>query len=67
MPVSFERDIRPMFRHTDIDHMNKHKVPLDHCTNMSDRSSDHGNARAVEHSLTTNPCLPMALTGAMSS
>jgi hypothetical protein len=26
MPVSFERDIRPLFRQIDIDHMNKHNV-----------------------------------------
>jgi hypothetical protein len=25
MPVSFERDIRPLFRQIDIEHMNKHK------------------------------------------
>ena len=32
MPVSFERDIRPLFRQIDIDHMNKHNVLLDNYT-----------------------------------
>ena len=36
MPVSFESDIRPLFRQIDIDHMNKHKVLLDNYTYMSD-------------------------------
>jgi hypothetical protein len=35
MPVSFERDIRPMSRQIDIDNMNKHKVLLDIHTYMS--------------------------------
>jgi hypothetical protein len=51
MPVSFERDIRPLFRQIDIDHMKKHNVLLDDYTYMSDPSSDHGHAQAVESSL----------------
>ncbi|HWZ78324.1 MAG TPA: hypothetical protein VNX87_17405 [Candidatus Sulfotelmatobacter sp.] len=39
MPVSFERDIRPLFRQIDIDHMNKHDVLLDNYTYMSDPST----------------------------
>jgi hypothetical protein len=51
MPVSFERDIRPLFRQIDIDHMNKHRILLDNYTYMSDASNDHGNAQAVEDTL----------------
>jgi hypothetical protein len=51
MPVSFGKDIRPLFRQIDIDHMNKHNVLLDNYTYMSDPSNDHGNARAVEDTL----------------
>jgi hypothetical protein len=51
MPVSFERDIRPLFRQIDIEHMSKHGVLLDNYTYMSDPSNDHGNAQAVEDTL----------------
>jgi hypothetical protein len=51
MPVSFERDIQPLFRQIDIEHMNKHNVLLDNYTYMSDPSNDHSNAQAVEDSL----------------
>ena len=51
MPVSFERDIKPLFRQIDIDHMNKHRILLDNYTYMSDASNDHGNAQAVEDTL----------------
>ncbi|MGO8986586.1 MAG: hypothetical protein ACLQFM_17525 [Terriglobales bacterium] len=51
MPVSFVRDILPMFRPIDIEHMSKHKILLDDYTYMSDPSADHGNAQAVEDSL----------------
>jgi len=63
MPVSFESDIRPLFRQIDIDHMNKHNVLhkhnvlLDNYTYMSDPSNDHGNAQAVEDSL-ANQSMP---------
>ena len=57
MPVSFERDIRPLFRQIDIDHMNKHHVLLDDYAYMSDPSNDHGNAKAVEDTL-TNQSMP---------
>ena len=57
MPVSFERDIRPLFRQIDIDHMNKHDVLLDNYTYMSDPSNDYGNAQRVEDSL-TNQSMP---------
>jgi hypothetical protein len=51
MPVSFARDIVPMFRPIDVEHMNKHKILLDDYTYMSDPSGDHGNAQAVEDTL----------------
>ena len=51
MPVSFEKDIRPLFRQIDIDHMNKHKILLDNYEYMSDPSNDHRNAQAVEDTL----------------
>ncbi|MFZ0299999.1 MAG: hypothetical protein WAM13_16725 [Candidatus Sulfotelmatobacter sp.] len=57
MPVSFERDIRRLFRQVDIEHMNKHKVLLDNFAYMANPSNDHGNAQAVEDSL-TNKSMP---------
>jgi hypothetical protein len=57
MPVSFARDIVPMFRPIDVEHMNKHTILLDDYTYMSDPSNDHGNARAVEETL-VNQSMP---------
>jgi hypothetical protein len=51
MPVSFARDILPMFRPIDIEHMSKHNILLDDYTYMSDPSRDHGNAQDVEVTL----------------
>jgi hypothetical protein len=51
MAISFARDIKPMFRPIDIEHMSKHKILLDDYTYMSNPSGDHGNARAVEDTL----------------
>jgi hypothetical protein len=51
MPISFARDILPMFRPIDIEHMRKHKILLDDYAYMSDASRDHGNAQAVEDTL----------------
>jgi hypothetical protein len=51
MPVSFARDIRPMFRPIDVEHMSKHHILLDDYTYMSDPASDHRNAQQVEDSL----------------
>jgi hypothetical protein len=51
MPVSFARDIRPMFRPIDVEHMKRYKVLLDDYAYMSDPSRDHGNAQAVEDTL----------------
>jgi hypothetical protein len=57
MRVSFESDIRPLFRQIDFDHMNKHNVLLDNYTYMSDPSNDLGNAQDVEDGL-TNQSMP---------
>jgi hypothetical protein len=51
MPVSFARDIVPLFRLIDVEHMSKHKILLDDYTYMSDPSNDHGNAQDVEDTL----------------
>jgi hypothetical protein len=51
MPISFARDILPMFRPIDIEHMSKYKILLDDYTYMSEPSRDHGNAQDVEDSL----------------
>ena len=58
MPVSFEKDIRRLFRQIDIEHINKHNVLLDNYTYMSDPSNDHRNAQAVEDSLTQKSMPP---------
>ena len=46
--VSFERDIKPLFREIDLDHMTPMGVPLDDYSYMSDPS----NAQAVYEYLT---------------
>jgi hypothetical protein len=51
MPVSFEKDIKPMFRPIDIEHMKRYKVPLDDYAYMSDSANDHGHANSVEETL----------------
>jgi hypothetical protein len=51
MPVSFARDILPMFRPIDIEHMGKHNILLGDYTYMSDPARDHGNAQSVEDTL----------------
>jgi hypothetical protein len=51
MPVSFARDIRPLFRLVDVEHMKRYKVLLDDYAYMSDPARDHGNAQAVEDTL----------------
>jgi hypothetical protein len=51
MAVSFARDIRPMFRPIDVEHMKRYKVLLDDYAYMSDPARDYGNAQAVEDTL----------------
>jgi hypothetical protein len=57
MPISFERDIKPLFREIDVEHMKRYDIPLDDYAYMSDPSNDHGNAQAVEDSL-ANKSMP---------
>ena len=45
--VSFIRDIRPLFRPIDIEHMRPFRVLLDDYSYMSDPADDHAHARAV--------------------
>jgi hypothetical protein len=51
MLVSFSKDIKPMFRKIDIDHMKKHGVNLDDHQYMSDPANSYANAEAVQRSL----------------
>jgi len=47
MPVSFSKDIRPLFRPVDIDHMRPMNVLLDDYAYMSDPTDDHKSALDV--------------------
>ena len=47
MPVSFSKDIKPLFRPIDIDHMKDYGVSLDDYQYMSDPADNHANAQAV--------------------
>jgi hypothetical protein len=58
MAVSFEKDIKALFRTIDVDHMSKHGVFLDNYAYMSDPSNDHGHARDVENTLTNHSMPP---------
>jgi hypothetical protein len=51
MPVSFSKDVKPMFREVDIDHMKVHRVHLDDFQYMSDATNNYANAKAVQASL----------------
>ena len=51
MPVSFSKDVKPMFREVDIKHMNVHGVHLDDFQYMSDPANNYANARAVQDTL----------------
>jgi len=51
MPVSFSKDIKPLFREVDIDHMKVHGVHLDDYQYMSDATNKHANAEAVQATL----------------
>jgi hypothetical protein len=48
--VSFAADIKPLFRPLDIAHMSPH-VKLDDYTYMSDPANNHGNAEAVQRTV----------------
>lgn len=47
MSVSFAKDIKPLFREMDVDHMEPLGVSLDDYKYMSDAAGDHANAKAV--------------------
>jgi hypothetical protein len=47
LSVSFAKDIKPLFRSMDVDHMSPFGVLLDDYAYMSDASNDHANAKAV--------------------
>jgi hypothetical protein len=52
MPLSFNNDIKPLFRSIDVEHMKRHGVLLDDYAYMSDGAGDHANAKAVLSTLT---------------
>jgi hypothetical protein len=47
MPVSFDADIKPLFRPIDISHMAPYDILLDDYEYMSDATGDYANAKAV--------------------
>ena len=59
--VSFAKDIRPLFRAEDIDHMKPMDILLDDYDYMSNSADNHGNAQSVYDSLTgkTQPRMPI--------
>jgi hypothetical protein len=58
MPVSFNKDIQPLFRSIDVEHMKRYKVVLDDYAYMSDGAGDHANAKAVLSTLTEKKMPP---------
>ncbi len=47
VPISFEKDIKPLFRTIDVDHMEAAGVLLDDYAYMSEAGHNHANAVAV--------------------
>lgn len=58
MAVSFENDIKPLFREIDVEHMKRYGVVLDDYAYMSDGAGDHANAKAVLNTLTKKTMPP---------
>lgn len=56
--VSFVRDIKPLFRAIDIQHMKPSGVLLDDYGYMSDASDNHANAQAVYDQLSSQSMPP---------
>lgn len=58
--VSFARDILPLFRSVDIEHMKGMEILLDDYKYMSDATNQYENAQRVYDSLTgkTQPRMP---------
>jgi hypothetical protein len=50
-PVSFARDIKPLFRPIDIAHMGPFGVKLDDYNYMSDPANNYQNAEQVQENL----------------
>lgn len=63
MKVSFAKDIKPLFRPIDIDHMKKRGVKLDDFAYMSDPTDNHQHALNVQAQLTGNPPLKVPRYG----
>lgn len=57
MAVSFSKDIKPLFRPMDVDHMKPFGIVLDDYKYMADSTGDHSNAKAVLDTL-TNQSMP---------
>jgi hypothetical protein len=58
MPASFAKDILPLFRPIDIEHMKAYDVSLDDYACMSDSSNNYQNAQGVLKTLTTKRMPP---------
>lgn len=62
MPVSFAKDIKPLFRPIDTAHMSGFGVKLDDYDYMSDPANDHENAQRVLETLSpqngNSPSMP---------
>ena len=56
--VSFAKDIKPLFRAIDIQHMKPHGVKLDDYTYISDPNDNHANAQAVYDQLSSDSMPP---------
>lgn len=57
-PVSFAKDIKPLFRPLDIAHMKSRGVNLDDYGYMSDFSNSHQNAERVQQTLSSQEGVP---------
>lgn len=56
--VSFAKDIKPLFRIVDIQHMKPHGVMLDDYAYMSDPTDNHANAQGVYDQLSSESMPP---------
>jgi hypothetical protein len=68
--VSFARDVRPLFRSVDIEHMKGMDILLDDYKYMSDATNQYENAQRVYDSLTvrrSRECPRTDLTGPKTS
>jgi hypothetical protein len=56
--VSFAKDIKPLFRSIDIQHMKPHAILLDDYAYMSDPVANHANAQSVYDQLSSQSMPP---------